>query len=325
MNDRAAAFLATLAFVATSLAPSRAEEPIEELVVAGEQPGPGLWQVRHGDNTLWILGTVTPTPAKMRWRSKEVERRIAESQLYLTGVEIDSDIGLFKAVRLLPAALRARKLPKGQRLGDVLEPALHTRWKTLQQQYLPKDDLEGFRPLFAIYPIYARVLRNAGLEESGDVAATALRLAKKAGIAVREPQLTVSIEDPRALLREYTESSPGVESGCFERLATRIERDVPLLQQRAEAWAKGDVAVLRRLSGELASDECLNFLSALPRIAAIFDETLQRTRQEWLLAAEGALLSHRSSFATVRLDELLRDDGYLSRLKARGYVVVEPE
>ncbi len=207
----------------------------------------------------------------------------------------------------------------------MLEPALYSRWKTLQQRYLPKDDLEGFRPLFAIYPIYARVLRNAGLVESGDVGDTALKLAKKAGVEVREPALTVSIEDPRGLLREYAESSPGVEFTCFDRMTTRIERDVPLLQQRAEAWAKGDVATLRRLTTQLTPNECLNFLSALPRIAAMFDQTLQRTRQEWLLAAEGALLRHRSSFATLPLDELLRDDGYLARLKARGYAIVEPE
>lgn len=329
MRCFSAIVVCTALALAASAAPSRAgepiEEPIEELVVAGEQPGPGLWQVRHGDHTLWILGTVTPVPARLQWRSKDVERRIAESQVYLAGVEVESDIGLFKAVRLLPAALRARKLPKGEKLGAVLEPALYSRWQALRQRYLPKDDLEGFRPLFAIYPIHARALRNAGLVESSDVAETALKIAKKAGVAVRQPEVKISIEDPRELLREYSESSPGVEFSCFERMATRIERDVPTLQRRAEAWAKGDVPTLRRLAGELTPNECLNFLSALPRIASTFDEAVRRAQQEWLLAAEGALLRNASSFATVPVDQLLRDDGFLARLRARGYEIVEPE
>jgi len=142
---------------------------------------------------------------------------------------------------------------------------------------------------------------------------------------VCQPEVKISIEDPRALLREYSQSSPGVESACFERMATRIERDVPALQRRAEAWAKGDVATLRRLAGELAPNECLNFLSALPRIASMFDEAVRRAQQEWLLAAEGALLRNASSFAAVPVDQLLRDDGFLARLKSRGYQVVEPE
>lgn len=317
--------LAIAVYLAASFAQSRAEEPIQELVVAGEQPGPGLWQVRHGDHTLWILGTVTPLPAKMQWRSKEMERRIAESQLYLSVVEVNSDIGFFKAVGLLPAALRARKLPQGEKLGDVLEPALYSRWRALQQRYLPRSDLQAFRPLFAIYPLYGRALRNAGLVESGEIAATARELAKRAGVEIRAPAVTMRVEDPRGLLREYAESPPGVEFSCFERMASRIERDLPLLQQRAEAWAKGDVPALRRLMTQLRPNECLNFLAALPRIATTFDATLQKTRQEWLLAAEGALLRYRSSFATLPLDEMLREDGYLARLKARGYEIVEPE
>ena len=31
-------------------------------IVTGQQAGPGLWQVRNGANTLWILGTVWPLP-----------------------------------------------------------------------------------------------------------------------------------------------------------------------------------------------------------------------------------------------------------------------
>ena len=35
-------------------------------VVAGVQPGPGLWKVTRGENLMWILGTVAPVPTG-RW------------------------------------------------------------------------------------------------------------------------------------------------------------------------------------------------------------------------------------------------------------------
>src|SRR5690242_7710009 len=54
-------------------------ESMDEVVVSGEQPGPGLWKVTKGSHTLWILGTLTPLPQKMTWRSREVERVVAKS------------------------------------------------------------------------------------------------------------------------------------------------------------------------------------------------------------------------------------------------------
>ena len=49
--------------------------------VSGVQPGPGLWQVRNSQgHTLWILGTVSPLPAKLDWRADEVQAVIASAQ-----------------------------------------------------------------------------------------------------------------------------------------------------------------------------------------------------------------------------------------------------
>jgi hypothetical protein len=45
---------------------------MDAVVVAGVQPGPGLWKVRHGDHLLYILGTQSPLPKNMTWRSDDV-------------------------------------------------------------------------------------------------------------------------------------------------------------------------------------------------------------------------------------------------------------
>ena len=50
-----------------------AQELLEEVLVTGEQPGPAMWKVKRGDHTLWIVGTLTPLPSKMTWRSQQVE------------------------------------------------------------------------------------------------------------------------------------------------------------------------------------------------------------------------------------------------------------
>ncbi len=38
---------------------------LDEVVVTGEHPGPGLWEVSNGERTLWILGTYAPLPKEM--------------------------------------------------------------------------------------------------------------------------------------------------------------------------------------------------------------------------------------------------------------------
>ena len=55
-------------------------ETVEEVLVAGERAGPGLWKVRKGDHTLFLLATITPAPKKIEWRSREVESVLARAQ-----------------------------------------------------------------------------------------------------------------------------------------------------------------------------------------------------------------------------------------------------
>ena len=47
-------------------------DEIDEVLVIGEQPGPGLWWVYKGDHVLRVLGTISPIPKNMQWQSKQV-------------------------------------------------------------------------------------------------------------------------------------------------------------------------------------------------------------------------------------------------------------
>src|SRR6478736_2856556 len=90
-------------------APARAAAEVPELetfVVSGEQPGPGLWKVSKGDRVMWVLAAYAPMPKDMTWRTQQVEARIAESQevLYAGNVDIGVNIGMFRALTLIPAA-----------------------------------------------------------------------------------------------------------------------------------------------------------------------------------------------------------------------------
>jgi len=54
------------------------------------------------------------------------------------------------------------------------------------------------------------------------------------------------------------------------------------------------------------------------------DGLAQRIEAAWLETAEGALARNQVTFATLPISLLLKRDGYLAKLRAKGYVVEEP-
>src|SRR6201991_426942 len=78
--------LAMLAFLWTAPA-ARAQTPppsadiptLEAVTVSGEQPGPGLWRATRNGHTLLILGSLTPVPQKMTWKTSEIDEALAHS------------------------------------------------------------------------------------------------------------------------------------------------------------------------------------------------------------------------------------------------------
>ena len=57
------------------------------IVATGVQPGPGMWKVHGpGGHVLWVLGTVSPLPGGLEWKSDDVEAVIARAGVVLVQV-----------------------------------------------------------------------------------------------------------------------------------------------------------------------------------------------------------------------------------------------
>src|SRR5689334_10998387 len=136
--------LLSLAVAAQAPEPAADAAPIEEIVVTGEYPGPGLWRVTRADDpaghTLWIIGDPPPLPKRLAWKSTAVEAVVLRSQEILqdTGVTMkpDEKIGLFKGLGLLPSALKARRNPDEAKLSELLPPDVYARWLVQKKRFL---------------------------------------------------------------------------------------------------------------------------------------------------------------------------------------------
>ena len=317
----------------TALVTSVAPEILETVLVSGEQPGPGMWKVSKGDHVLWIVGIQTPVPKSMTWRAKKVAAIVATSQEILgppgAGITM-KQIGYFRALTLLPSAMESVKNPDGATLRDVVPASIYPRWVALRSKYIGEyqdddNDLERSRPMFAAGKLYQKAIEKTGMTSSSPVNAVINEAAKKHGVKITSVTIEPPIGDLRAAVTEFKKSRLA-DLDCFTKTLDRIETDLQAMRARANAWATGDIRAIRALPVNDQRAACE---------AAIRDASFVKTlgvqnvpaqiQAAWLNAAEAALTKNMSTVATLSMAQLVASDGYLAKLKAKGYVVEEPD
>jgi len=337
MFMRAAAWPICLLMCAAIAA--RAEEPLEEIVVTGEFPGPGMWKVTRPDDaanhTLWIIGDPPPLPKRMKWKSRAVEDVVLRSQEILLdatlNVEPDEKIGLFRGLGLIPAALKARKNPDEGTLQSRVPADLYARWLVQKKRYLGYDSgVENWRPIFAADKLRKATISDLNLRESGMVWEVVEKLAKDHKITTTRPQLkfTFKADDLKATIKEFSRQ-PLADTECFATTLALTEalsdRDTEGI--RAHAWATADLETLDALPplpnpGLPCAMAVMSSQVAKDLVPADIREQLHAT---WFAAVKKSLETNQTTFAIVPLAKLTRAGGYLARLRELGYVIEAPK
>lgn len=301
-------------------------DEIEEVLVIGEQPGPGLWRVYNGDHVLHVLGTISPIPKNMQWQSKQVEVALSESQEFITPPNIKMEIGFWGKVGLLPSLIGIKNNPDSKKLADVLTPELYGRWSVLKTKYIGQDqDIEKQRPIFAASALFKKSIEKSDLVSNERVRWALENVVRNHKIKTTQPRVVHELQSPRASIKKFKKSTLD-DTQCFAKTLDRLESDLDAMRARANAWSVGDINALRNLpyvdnkaaceeavlNSELAQDQGLQDIKVILKAA-------------WLDAAETALANNTNSFASLPMEELLRPDGYLAALAAKGYKVEAAE
>ena len=133
-----------------------------------------------------------------------------------------------------------------------------------------------------------------------------------------------SIAEPKRALKEFSAASLN-DLQCFEKTLDRIQGDLDNMAARANAWAVGDINLLRDLpsNSQFAACSAAFTEAALARKYGINDLS-QQVERKWMSVAESALARNTSTFAMLPISELLKTDGYMAKLQAKGYEVQAP-
>jgi uncharacterized protein YbaP (TraB family) len=297
----------------TGIAPlACAQDPIEEVLVTGEHPGPGLWKVTRGDHTLWILGTHTPLPTRLTWRSQQVEWVMTEAQQI---------IGPYSAA----ISLRGGDpfAATGPPLKKLLSRKDYRQWRALKEKYIgDNDQIERVLPVTAALLLRSAAFERAGLTNADPIWREIYILAERYNVPVSAShQLDKEIDWDA---RRDAQRAERVGVAFLVSTMSSLETDLRAARTRANAWATGDIEALR---GQAATDRDVAYLYAgsWPFLDdAELKALLATADTRWLAAAERALKRNATTVAALPIFMLLREDGLVRSLRALGYVVEEP-
>lgn len=304
---------------------------LETVVVTGTLPGPSLWRVRNGENDLYILGSHSPLPAGMEWDSLEVEEILATAQEVLapSGAEAKLSAGdMFKISLLARSANAATKIPSRQTLEDLLPPSTFSEWEVLRAKYLPNDrGVDRQRPIFASQELYYRAIEASGMTRGGVVWNRIAAIAENRGIAIKQTKIEFPLEIDRkkykAGIAAITESQVD-ETTCFAQTVNSLEADLELMRKGANAWATGDLDLIRTLSLIDPQPACKKVYDQLmgfqhrPELDALADDA-------WVAAAKDSLSKNNTTFAVLPLQKLMGPSSLVERLRSAGYRIEAPD
>ncbi len=312
---------------ASSAESARGDTELDEVLVTGERPGPAMWKVSRDGHMLWIMGTLSPMPAKMSWRQKRAEEVIkASGEILATSTsDWDMDLGFRESIGMIRTLLKLRHNADGSTLREVLPEDVYERWHAAHRRWFggKPSPKERARPLYAAMLLYSRALEKSGLTEEPLVWERAAKVARKHKVKIRQRRFRVKIEDPKGMLAELRDLPRDKEVACLVEIMDFIDHEIPQMKRRAEAWALGDLGALRGLPPAALEPQCIE-LGEGTRI-----EQLEKTEEalfarDWAGIVDWMLLTHETSFTTLPIGKLLEEDGVLAQLRSRGYTVEEP-
>jgi hypothetical protein len=305
---------------------------LQTIVVTGTLPGPGLWRVRRGGHALYILGTITPLPAKMHWVSAEVESIMSHANEVIAPSFAEAHVSVgdvFRMSLLARSAYAAIKIPERQQLADVLPGPVFSQWQSLKAKYLSgtgADGIERSRPVFASQDLYHGAISASGMTRDDIVWQRIAEIAGDRKIPVTETKVVFPLDLDR---RKYKAGIAALSQSkfddvtCFAKTVSSLETDLETMRQGANAWAIGDLEKLHELGHADLKPACKETYDRLMGFQQRAGVDAQADAS-WLAAATAALARNDVTFAVLPLAKLSGSAGAIERLRAAGFEIDVP-
>jgi hypothetical protein len=283
-----------------------------ETVEVTEPPGPAVWRISKGDSEVWILGTVGAMPKDLAWNRKYLSDLVDGAHAVLMPPR--PSIGLLEGAWFLITNGGKLSLPRGQSLEAILPEPLRQHFLAIRTQL---GESEGrYRtdsPLRAIWRIRSDFLDKNHLE------------GREPGAAIRDiasskhvPVKPVSRYEVLDAAREALNLPYPQQETCLAEALEDIDRMSLNAAPAAHAWAVGDVKTVKAHYAPNRLDDCV--IAQVHKVADIDEHSIA----DFTGAVAEALNQPGKSVAVIDMGRLLRKNGVLDRLAARGLSIEGP-
>ncbi|MEL7014502.1 MAG: TraB/GumN family protein [Pseudomonadota bacterium] len=263
------------------------------------------------------------------------------------GTSLDDKVGpeLASQFRLARARVDARLANKKERdkqksdqpaaqdeAADDAEPLVSEVDAKAIEKRLEKLEPGRMHPFFQGQNLMSDAIESAGLGSFDRLEKQIKKRARKSAMRPKpkiRPVTTfdVAFRDVKTIVKSVKDFSRETNQACL-RSAIDFANDGLIEEaQRARAWARGDVAFLRESADAPESSPCAEALSKeLGSLKTLGDQSLTDfdSVDIWVSALRDVMQSPGVRVALIPVDDWLRPDGALERLRAEGFVIVGP-
>jgi hypothetical protein len=298
-------------------------EELKTVVVYGGHASPQMWKISKDGHVLWML-VFGGAPVGFPWDSKQLEERVAQSQLLLRPANV---MAADYEGRLREEGRYAR-LPDKDTLKDVLPPETYARWRALSTTYVGSGDwIDHLRPRAALIVLESEVMKKmpppppTGWSELWRLIDRAVKKYKVPVRNLRPVDATAELTKAEAEMANMATRLKVDDVKCFTQGIADLERLVKDWDRWANTLQPSACRPDLLTSGKLPDLAALQ--SARKKMDLQFWQAIQKGNAEWMAAARAALKRNKSTFAVVYVSDE-RASNHIAKFRELGYEVEEP-
>ena len=283
-----------------------------ESVEVRERPGPALWHLTRGDSEVWVLGMVGAMPEDLDWNKQYLAELLDGSRAILMPPK--ADIALTDIAWFLIWHGSELSLPRGRTLEESLPADLRARFVAVRDTV--SDDADGYR---TDIPIRAALRLQQDLRDKADLSfREPRRTIENLAARKRIPRAPVTNFAAMDAVREVLKLTPSQQHTCLAQALEDVTWALGHADTAARAWAVGDIKTVKAHYSEWRLGNCV--MAAVQKFSNI-DE---RNIAEYVSAIDAALDKPGKTIVLIYMGPLLRKNGVLERLQARGIAIEAP-
>lgn len=259
---------------------------------------PALWLVEgpKGEQA-WLFGTIHALPAPVEWRSPRIEAALGQAdRLVLEVAAIEDDAGTARTFASL--AQSPGQPPLDARVASDLRDDLS---EDLASGGIPPAQLDPYETWAAALMLQQALSRNDGSDSANGIDRAVAR-------AWNGP--VEEFEGAAAQLAIFDRLPEDAQRAMLNAVLREGEERVATLRELEQAWARGDMALIDRLTAESFAGQ-----------PVLLEALLTGRNRAWADRLETMLRSGARPFVAVGAAHLAGKDGLPAMLSARGWKV----